>query len=309
MTPASRFRNAALIYNPLAGFARRAQRQLEGAVGLLEAHGMGVTLVPTTRPGAATALAREELERGRDLIIACGGDGTVNEIANGMVGSEVPLALLPAGTGNILAKEFGLPWNIWRAAEYIPRGVIRRIALGQALPAAAGSESGGRYFVSVAGAGADANIVYHLNPQTKYRWGMLAYWFEAFRQLAVYRFPEFTVRIGDHSYRAALLILGRTRHYGGPVQLTRRASLFRDEFEACLFPRRFPLLYLVYFVALQFRQLERFRDVRFLVASTAEAESESRPIYVHLDGELAGRLPMKFVIVADALSLLVPADR
>ncbi|MFQ5662595.1 MAG: diacylglycerol/lipid kinase family protein [Terriglobia bacterium] len=293
-----RFRDAALIYNPLSGRLRwRRERDLARAAYLLEAYGLRSTRVPTAGPGSATELARQQLAAGRDLIIVCGGDGTINEVVNGMVGSPVPLAILPAGTGNVLAKELGLPWDIWLAAEYIPRGVVRRIALGRAEE---------RYFISVAGAGADANVVYRLSALAKLRLGMLSYWLEAFRQLWRYDFPGFSVAVGGESFSATLLIVSRTKHYGGPIQITRRADLFGDDFELCIFPCGFRLLYLLYFLAQQLGLLERFRRVRFLRARQVRVEPRASPIHVQVDGELAGRLPKEFVIVPDALSLLVP---
>ncbi len=298
MPATPRFRNAALIYNPLSGRLRwKRQRDLDRATHLLDAYGIRIVRIPTTGAGSATALAREQVAAGRDLIIACGGDGTVNEVVNGMAGSRVPLALLPAGTGNVLAKELGLPWDIWRAAEYIPAGEVRRIALGRA---------GERYFICMAGVGVDANIVYRLSVQTKLSLGMLAYWIESFRQLLEYEFPLFSVRVEGQSFQAALLVVSRTKNYGGPVQLTRRADLFSDEFEVCLFQRRNRFLYLLYFLALQMGLLERFRDVRFLRTRRVEAQPGEQRIQVQVDGELAGALPMDFVIVPEALSLLVP---
>ncbi len=298
MPATPRFRNAALIYNPLSGRLRwKRQRDLDRATHLLDAYGIRIVRIPTTGAGSATALAREQVAAGRDLIIACGGDGTVNEVVNGMAGSRVPLALLPAGTGNVLAKELGLPWDIWRAAEYIPAGEVRRIALGRA---------GERYFICMAGVGVDANIVYRLSVKTKLSLGMLAYWIESFRQLLEYEFPLFSVRVEGQSFQAALLVVSRTKNYGGPVQLTRRADLFSDEFEVCLFQRRNRFLYLLYFLALQAGLLERFRDVRFLRTRRVEAQPGNQRIQVQVDGELAGALPMDFVIVPEALSLLVP---
>ena len=298
MPATPRFRNAALIYNPLSGRLRwKRQRDLDRATHLLDAYGIRIVRIPTTGAGSATALAREQVAAGRDLIIACGGDGTVNEVVNGMAGSRVPLALLPAGTGNVLAKELGLPWDIWRAAEYIPAGEVRRIALGRA---------GERYFICMAGVGVDANTVYRLSVKTKLSLGMLAYWIESFRQLLEYEFPLFSVRVEGQSFQAALLVVSRTKNYGGPVQLTRRADLFSDEFEVCLFQRRNRFLYLLYFLALQMGLLERFRDVRFLRTRRVEAQPGNQRIQVQVDGELAGALPMDFVIVPEALSLLVP---
>lgn len=298
MSASPRFRDAALIYNPLAGGLRwRRERDLNRALHLLEAYGTRITPLPTSGPGSATELACRERASDRDLIIVCGGDGTVNEVVNGLAGSAVPLALLPAGTANVLAKELGLPWNLWRAAEYIPRGVVRRIPLGRA---------GERYFIAVAGAGADSNIVYHLGQRSPQHLGMLSYWVEAFRQLFLYDFPEFTVAVGEEKVATTLLVVSRTKHYGGPIQLTRNADLFGDTFEVCLFPRRFRLKYLLYFLAQSVNSLDCFPEVRFRRARALRAEPGARRIYVQADGELVGQLPMEFDLVPDALSLLVP---
>ena len=292
------FRTAALIYNPQAGRRRdRRKRELSRATHLLEAYGTACSLVPTTGPGSATELARHETAAGRDLIIVCGGDGTVNEVVNGMAGSQVPMALLPAGTGNVLAKELGLPWDIQLAAEYIPRGTVRRIALGRA---------GERYFICMAGVGADAAIVRHLNAGAKTRLGMLSFWLEGFRQLFTYKFGHFAVTIEGRELRVAQLIASRTKHYGGPVQLTRRADLFRDDFEVCLTTPRFRFAYLGYFLAQMAGRLEGLPGVNFLRTTRLRAEPLEQETHTQVDGEWAGELPMEFSIVPDALSLLVP---
>lgn len=304
MAGAARFRNAALIYNPLAGRRRdRRLRDLAHAVDFLAATGTSVTLVATTGPASGTELARHELADGRDLLIVCGGDGTINEVVNGMVGSAVPLAVLPAGTGNVLAKELGLPWNIWRAAEYIPGGVVRRIALGRASSA----EWGERHFLSLAGAGADANLIYRLSQKEKLRLGMLSFWLEGFRQLFRYDFREFMVQADGQGLPATLAIVGRTRHYGGPIEITRRASLFSDDFEVAIFSRRPRPMYLLYLLAQWVGLLEHFGSVRFLRAQRVVARPFSERVYAQTDGELAGTLPVEFTLVPNALSLLVPA--
>lgn len=293
------FRDAALIYNPRAGRKRwRRERDLACATRLLEACGIQCSLLPTTGPGSATELARREVAAGRDLIIVCGGDGTVNEAVNGMAGSRVPLALLPAGTGNVLAKELGLSWDIHRAAEYIPRGEVRRIALGRA---------GDRHFICMAGAGADAAIVNHLKTGAKTRLGLLSFWLEGFHQLFTYPFSAFRVEVDGESFEAAQLIVSRTRHYGGPVMLTRRADLFQDRFEIVLFPRHNRFVYLLYFLAQLVGELERFPGARFLTAQKVQATTSGERVLVQMDGEAAGALPAEFRIVPDALSLVVPS--
>ncbi len=298
MPETTQFRNAALIYNPKAGRSRsKRERQIGRACELLEAHGIHCELVPTTGPGSATDLARNEAAAGRDLIIVCGGDGTVNEVVNGMAGSRVPLALLPAGTGNVLAKELGLPWNIQKAAEYIPPGEVRRIALGRA---------GERYFICMAGIGADAAIVRSLNAQAKSNLGILSFWLEGFHQLFTYDFRHFKVEIEGKEHLASELIVSRTKNYGGPVRLTRRASLFRDEFEVFLTGTRSRPLYLIYFLAQQVGLLERFSSVNFQLTRKVTVTKLHGPAYLQLDGELAGELPVTIELVPDALSLVVP---
>ena len=109
--------SALLIYNPASGRRRhRRFAELEEAARILKADGIAAELAPHIRPwyGILGAAGRG---RNADLVIVCGGDGTINEVINGLAGSRVPLALLPAGTANILAKELGIPWTFLR-----PRG-------------------------------------------------------------------------------------------------------------------------------------------------------------------------------------------
>src|SRR5579864_9133366 len=127
--------SALLIVNPNAGRVRAwGLKRLDSARRILERDGIETELALTDGPGAASGIARDAVAGGRQMVIACGGDGTFNEIVNGLAGSQVPLALLPAGTANVLAKELGIPWDIPRAARLISDGVIRRIALGVAIP-------------------------------------------------------------------------------------------------------------------------------------------------------------------------------
>src|SRR5271170_2985226 len=135
--------SALLIYNLSCGRRRESRfTEIEEAARIL------TELAPTTGRGSATGIARHAVAQNRELVIACGGDGTVNEVINGLAGSNVPMALLPAGTANILAKELGIPWNLPAAARMIPAGVVRRVALGYVSPlngngAHSGSANGG----------------------------------------------------------------------------------------------------------------------------------------------------------------------
>ena len=157
------------------------------------------------------------------MVIACGGDGTINEVVNGLAGSQVPMALLPAGTANILAKELGIPWDIPHAARLIPGGDVRRIALGIAYPTErqltrTPCRATGRYFLCVAGAGPDGAIVNGVHEGLKKNAGVLAYWAEGVRQLFSYSFPEMRVRSGGQERKRPSSIVGRTAQLRRPIQ-------------------------------------------------------------------------------------------
>src|SRR6202167_5411457 len=206
-------KDALLIYNPTSGRKRHSRfAEIEHAARILKDAGIVAELAPTTGPGAASKIARQAVEQRRGMVIACGGDGTINEIVDGLARSQVPMALLPAGTANILAKELGVPWDIPGAARLIRNGTIRRIALGKASPTNGNhspdifhQEHGGRYFLSVAGAGPDGAIVNGVNSALKKNAGVFAYWAEGARQLFQYGFPEIRIRSGGKERKATII--------------------------------------------------------------------------------------------------------
>jgi len=162
-----------------------------------------VDLAPTAGPGAASELANKAASKGSDIVLVCGGDGTINEVINGLVGSQVALGLLPGGTANILARDMGLPLNPVRAATELSRCSPRRIPLGKATwytekasinGAPAEKEQAIRYFMTVAGIGFDAHVVYKLSPEMKLSWGVSGYITEALRQVFRYPFQGFCCR-------------------------------------------------------------------------------------------------------------------
>lgn len=276
------------------------------AVGLLEAQGYRVTAVPTTGPGTAGVLAREGIEAGSDLILALGGDGTLNEAANGMVGASVPLGVLPAGTANVLARELGLGCNALRAARRIPECVPQRVAVGL-LRMDGGARS--RYFLLMAGVGFDGHIVYHLNLDLKSKLGQIAYWAGSLRQM-VRRPEEFEVQIGDRRMRCSFALASRTRNYAGHLEIARHASLASNDLAVVLFEGRSTFRYYTkYLPAVLSGRLPRTSGVTVVRAThlTCTA-SEETPVYVQVDGEYAGRLPATVEVVPDALTLLAPPE-
>lgn len=303
-------RTAAIIYNPIAGRRRGARKQqLEQARRVLADSGIECELVPTAAAGQAGTLAAKAANSGADLVIASGGDGTLNEVVNGMtrdpIARQTPLAVLPSGTANVLAKELGIPWNLPRAASLIPRGTVVRISLGR-MHTSQGAGIGERYFLSLAGAGPDGALVHAVDVSLKLKTGVFAYWVEGAKQLVKYDFPEFRVAADGQEIDATLAVIGRTKHYGGPFRITTGADLFGDEFEVVLFMSKSAVRYLAYLPATWFGRLPQLPDVRIVKTRRLRCEPLEGTVYTQADGEPIGQLPATFEIVPDALTLVVP---
>src|SRR6266568_8098446 len=307
----SDLRNALLIHNPNAGNGGHGRgRMLDQARHIFASGGIDAELAETTGPGHATEIAARAAAERRGLVIACGGDGTLNEIVNGLAaqqnGHRVPLALLPGGTANILAKELDLPWDIPKAAEKLVHGTVKEIALGLATPLEQPEKK--KYFLSVGGAGPDGMIVYSIDLGLKSRVGILAYWWEGLREAFRYKFPHFRVVSGGHRINASLVIVGRTQNYGGPFKITTQADLFEDHFEVLTLATRSGLRYLSYLPSLWLNKLRGTEGVEFFKTDSIICEPlDANPVYAQVDGEPLGRLPVEFRIIPRALKLLVPS--
>jgi len=250
--------------------------------------------------------------------LVCGGDGTINEVINGLAGSQVALGLLPGGTANILARDMGLPLNPVRAARELSRWSPRRIPLGKATwciekasinEAPAEKEQLTRYFVSVAGIGFDAHVVYKLSLEMKLSWGVAGYVMEALRQAFRYPFQGFRCRTdGGPDRIATFAAVQRAGNYGGWLHLAPDARFFDDRFTLCLFKSHNRARYFLYAGLVLARQHFQLSDVELSETRKlcCAAQVAGETIRFELDGELVGTLPATFEIVPDALTLLAP---
>jgi diacylglycerol kinase (ATP) len=300
------YRNTALIYNPRAGkFGRKGRDLVDRAVNILQLAGHSVTVAPTTGPATAGDIARAHIARGASLIVAAGGDGTINEVVEGMVHSPVPLAILPGGTANVLATELKLGSSLERAAERISGLAPCRISLGR-LTCDGGRVS--RHFMLMGGIGLDAHIVYHINQPLKARAGKMAYWVAGWSLLGR-RLAEFQVELNGRKSLCSFALVSRVRNYGGDFQIARDVTLLDDRFEVILFEGRSTLPYVKYFTGMLLRNLAGMKGISVdrtdRVILTCP---QDRRVYVQIDGEFAGHLPAEFRIVPDALTLLLPRE-
>jgi diacylglycerol kinase family enzyme len=262
-----------------------------------------LTAIPTTGPSTAQGIARRCIEDGADLIVVAGGDGTVNEALNGILHSEVPLAVLPAGTANVLAAEIGIGTRMMRAAAQLHSWAPHRLAVGRIQ-----NLHQERHFLLMAGAGLDAMIVYSVDAAMKRSFGKVAYWIAGLSQLGK-ALPEFEVRMNGHEIRCSFALASRVRNYGGDLTIARNASLFNDDFEVVLFKGAHSLPYVKYMLGVITGRLSGMSGVLIDRSKTLELECASGPgVYLQVDGEYAGRLPARLEIVPRAVSLLLPAD-
>lgn len=267
--------------------------------------GHNVSVAPTTGPRTAAAIARDYAGRGADLVLAAGGDGTINEVAEGLVHTPVPLGILPAGTANVLASEMKLSSRLARAAERLRESQPHRISVGH-LTCENGTVS--RHFLLMAGVGLDAHIVYEVSAPLKAFAGKVAYWVAGWAFLGR-RLAEFQVEVNGHRKTCSFALASKVRNYGGDFEIAREVSLFDDRFEVVLFEGRSSVRYVKYFTGLVLNRVEGMRGVTVLREKCLKLSSpDDERVYVQIDGEYAGHLPAQVRIVPDALTLLVPPE-
>jgi diacylglycerol kinase family enzyme len=195
--------------------------------------------------------------------------------------------------------ELGLGRRLERAAHRLVDCVPREIALGQIERA---GES--RHFLLMAGTGLDARIVFDVNPSLKRSTGKLAYWVAGFRQF-VRLLEQFDARIDGKTYRLGFLLASRIRNYGGDLEIASGASLLHDDFEVVLFRGANPLRYAVYMLGVAVRQVLKMPGVQVVHARNVEILT---PVHTQIDGEYAGREPVRFSISPHKINLLMPPN-
>lgn len=314
-------RKAALLYNPTSGGSgRRRQRELESALAVLRKEGVEAGLLLTESRDHAEEEARVAIASGCDTIFACGGDGTINTMAQVLAKSSVALAILPMGTANALAHDLGLPLNVADAARAALAAEPRRISLGSVKYLDLQGRPGRRYFVITAGVGVDAHLFYKLHSGHKQRMGMAAYYAKAWHLWFSYPMTRFVAEYTETGTKAPQraevteLMAVRIRNFGGVLQeLAPGASLDRDDMRLVFCRTASRMAYLAYVTRGLLRcswaipGIDLAHSTRvscdYLQSSAAQ---EQRNIYVEADGELLGSLPAEITVVPNSLTLLAP---
>ena len=310
---------ATILFNPNSGRPRR-DKELNHAIGIIQSAGVRTELTVCRSSQEATDNAHCAVAAGSDTVFACGGDGTIHDVIQGLAGTPIALAILPFGTANALAHDLGIPLRPSAAAQVAVRGKLRRIPLGRIEYEDFSGKPSARYFTVAAGIGVDAHLFYKLTADLKNRTGMTAYYLKAWQLWATYNMRRFEVEYANGSglrQRASLteLLAVRIRFFGNILrELVPGASLDCSDLRAVMCRTASRNAYIRYVAGtLLGRQwdidgidLVSCKEVVCKLPEKSDSRSEDH-VYVEADGELLGRLPARMTIEPDALSLVVPA--
>jgi len=291
-----------VIHNPAAGGARL--RRFRATLRSLEDQGRRVAVRATREPGDAGRLARAALAEGHRRIVVAGGDGTINEAINALAGGPAELAILPLGTVNVLAAEIGLPLDPAALARSILAGPAHRVSLGRI--AAPGEAP--RLFSMMAGVGFDAHVVAGVDLALKRRIGKGAYVWESLRQLGRFAFPRYRVTFDGETVEAASVVVAKGHYYAGRYVCAPEARLRVPRLHVCLFEKGGPWATLGYAMALQTGRLPERGGYRVVPCESKITIEGPAGDPVQADGDLVAALPVEIDVLADAVSLVYPAD-
>jgi YegS/Rv2252/BmrU family lipid kinase len=296
-------KRALLIRNPAARGAPPVAK-LRAALDMLD--GWETSLQDSEGAGHATVLATSAAQRGLDAVVACGGDGTVNEVANGLAGSHTALGVVRGGTANVWAKETGVPKDPAKALRLLAEGEVRAVDLGHA-SAVGGSASGGneRYFLLMAGVGFDAEIVRGVSSAWKRRLGAAAYLGHGLRVALRHRAAEAELATDGESSAGPLywLLVANCRNYAGLLDIALHAQVDDGLLDVCLLRKGglARLAWLLPWVLL--RRHDRRAHVEYRQARSLDIATPGLPVQV--DGEYLDETPLRFEVTPGALRVIV----
>jgi YegS/Rv2252/BmrU family lipid kinase len=310
-----------LIYNPASGqISSRRKAAVQEALDVLAEAGIAAEAFITDGAGSATTQASEAVRQGFDTILACGGDGTVHEVLQSLVGSDAVLGVIPLGTANALAASLGLIGSPANAVRALLDATPMRVSVGRIHYQRPDGTPDWRYFTVAAGVGADALLMSRLDARLKRRLGYVLYLIEAFRLWATHSFPLFEAAFpaggngaGNGAGRVidvSQVLVVRVRSFGGVLRyLAPGASVLNGSLSLLAFKTRSRVRYLMFLLAVVAGRHTFLRDVELVETASVECRPRNgshASLYVEADGEVLGSLPARMEVVPQTLNLLVP---
>jgi YegS/Rv2252/BmrU family lipid kinase len=291
---------AIIIANPASGAVGfpHQTHSFDETLAFLRNHGWKVDLWYTQARGDGEQLARKAVEQKANLVIAAGGDGTINEIIQGLAGSETALGVLPSGTVNVWAREMGIPLDDVGARKVLVSGQTRRIDLGCV---------NGRYFLLMVGIGFDGEVTQAVEGKPLKRLGILGYTLAVLWLGPGYRGFPVVAQIDGYvvKTRALQIFVGNTQLYAGAVKFTWQAKCDDELLDLCIVRKRNLWGRLIVARDFLLRREQRRLWVRYHTFRSLKIETPE-PIPFQIDGDSAGYTPATFSVVPGALKVIVP---
>jgi diacylglycerol kinase (ATP) len=285
-----------LIANPGSG-RYKAGRALDAAKEYLSQGGNKVDVEVSLQPGWATKRARRAVAESYDVVVGCGGDGTLREVVCGLVGSNVTMGIIPLGTGNVIAMDLGIPRSVKKACEVILEKNVRQIDVGRC---------GENHFILAAGVGFDVEVIVRTDLQLKSKVRNLAYIYAGAKHLPRCKPREYIIESDAFSgtVNAMAIAICNSYRYGG-YRLKRGISLADGMFDVCVIRGRPPLDTCKIFLGIMCRAGVPRRNLMTFKASRIKISAEEN-VVVHNDGDVIGKLPMEFEVIERGLPVIVP---
>jgi diacylglycerol kinase (ATP) len=310
-------RRAALIYNPASGqHSGRRASHIQSALTILRKAGIEADALETHAPGSGKSLALAAVRQGYDTVLACGGDGTVHEALQALVGTDVALGVVPLGTANALAQNLGLGRDPVKAVRALLEAKPSEFPVGRIFFHEPNGSEGWRYFTVAAGIGADALLMSSMDPELKRRYGYALYILEAFKIWATNPFPLFAASFSSNGNGAprieqvSQLLAVRIRSFGGALGvLAPGATLRKQDLSVVAFKTRSRLDYLRFLLATVVGRQTFSRSIELLDADSVECRllnGSKSNVFVEADGEVLGALPARMELAREKLKVLVP---
>ncbi|WP_077210725.1 diacylglycerol kinase [Bacillus dakarensis] len=295
-------KRARIIYNPTSG-REIFKKHLPEVLQKLEVAGYETSCHATTGAGDATAAAKIAVERKYDLVVAAGGDGTINEVVNGLAEQEYrpKLGIIPSGTTNDFARALQIPRDIEAAADIIAKGETIPVDIGR---------MNDKYFINIGGGGRITELTYEVPSKLKTVLGQLAYYLKGIEMLPSFRATELSIEYDGKLFEgeALLFLVGLTNSVGGFEKLAPNSSI-NDGMFSLLILKKTNLADFVRIATLALRG-EHIHDphVIYTQANRIKVHSEEK-VQLNLDGEFGGMLPAEFVNLYRHIEVFVPLDK
>jgi len=292
------FARIAVIYNPRSGRPRERVASINRLASMLREEGRAVDIFSTQRANHATELAGQAVASGCDLVIAHGGDGTMNEVLQAVCGTSATLGFWPGGTANLLASEINFPHRVGEVVQRVLQGQVKRVTVGKA---------NDRYFLLMAGVGIDAAVVRSVDAELKRFVGKAAFMVSALKVVWNWKLDPFRVHMPGEEVLGRFVVAGNAQSYGGGFRLTPMAKLTDPQLDLCIFTsdrrRDYVAIAVASLITGSHKDLPGVIYRKVTKARITSAARTEAP--VQLDGEVVGTLPLTLEAIPEGVQLLV----